>query len=155
MEELWPTIKVFLIPILIVISLLFISENKSEKKNKLQGKRNKKSSDEFEDNLNDYFGTGDKKKYEDEWNYDQQELNSLQIKIEKQQIESLKVFDVMAFGMLGFTKDQIDQTKLEKEEAKFTCYVFDITDKDNEIPLQGLTDPYKDCLLYTSDAADE
>ena len=50
----------------------------------------------------------------------------------------------MAFGMLGFTKDQIDQTKLEKEEAKFTCYVFDITDKDNEIPLQGLTDPYKD-----------
>ena len=50
----------------------------------------------------------------------------------------------MAFGMLGFTKDQIDQTKLEKEEAKFTCYVFDVTDKDNEIPLQGLTDPYKD-----------
>ena len=144
MEELWPTIKVFLVPILIVISLLFFNENKSAKKNKLQGKRNKKSSDEFEENLNDYFGTGDKKKYEDEWNYDQQELNSLQIKIEKQQVESLKVFDVMAFGMLGFTKDQIDQTKLEKEEAKFTCYVFDITDKDNEIPLQGLTDPYKD-----------
>ena len=30
------------------------------------------------------------------------------------------------------------------KEAKFSCYVFDITDKDNEIPLQGLTDPYKD-----------
>jgi hypothetical protein len=150
MEELWPTIKVFLVPILIVIFLLFFNENKSAKKNKLQGKRNKKSSDEFEENLNDYFGTGDKKKYEDEWNYDQQELNSFKIKIEKQQVESLKVFDVMAFGMLGFTKDQIDQTKLEKEEAKFTCYVFDITDaektydKDHEIPLQGLTDPYKD-----------
>ena len=24
----------------------------------------------------------------------------------------------MAFGMLGFTKDQIDKAKLEKEEAK-------------------------------------
>ena len=149
LRELWSTIKVFILPILIVISLLFYNENKTEKKNKSQGKRNKKSSDEFEENLNDYFGTGDKK-YEDEWNYDQQELNSLQIKIEKQQVESLKVFDVMAFGMLGFTKDQIDQTKLEKEEAKFTCYVFDITDaektydKDHEIPLQGLTDPYKD-----------
>ena len=67
MEELWPTIKVFLVPILIVISLLFFNENKTEKKNKVQGKRNKKSSDEFEENLNDYFGTGDKKKYEDEW----------------------------------------------------------------------------------------
>ena len=149
LRELWSTIKVFILPILIVILLLFYNENKTEKKNKSQGKRNKKSSDEFEENLNDYFGTGDKK-YEDEWNYDQQELNSLQIKIEKQQVESLKVFDVMAFGMLGFTKDQIDQTKLEKEEAKFTCYVFDITDaektydKDHEIPLQGLTDPYKD-----------
>ena len=94
------------------------------------------------ENFKDFFN--DDKKYEDEWNYDQQELNSLQIKIEKQQVETLKVFDVMAFGMLGFTKDQIDQTKLEKEEAKFTCYVFDVTDKDNETPLQGLTDPYKD-----------
>ena len=45
------------------------------------------------------------KDYEDEWNYDQQELNDLQIKIEKQQVESLKVFDVMAFGILGFTKN--------------------------------------------------
>ena len=83
LRELWSTIKVFILPILIVILLLFYNENKTEKKNKSQGKRNKKSSDEFEENLNDYFGTGDKK-YEDEWNYDQQELNSLQIKIEKQ-----------------------------------------------------------------------
>tara|TARA_B100001121_G_scaffold88683_1_gene78758 strand:- start:570 stop:1211 length:642 start_codon:yes stop_codon:yes gene_type:complete len=144
MEEVWTAIKVFLIPILIVILLLYFNEKKIEKKNKTQGKRNKKSSDEFEENLNNYFGIEDKKKYEEEWNYDQQELVSFQIKIKKQQIESHKVFDVMAFGMLGFTKDQIDQTKLEKNEAKFTCYVFDVTDKDNEIPLQGLTEPYKD-----------
>ena len=81
MEELWPTIKVFLIPILIAILLLFYNENKTEKKINHRGKRNKKSSDEFEENLNNYFGIEDKKKYEDEWNYDQQELVSFQIKI--------------------------------------------------------------------------
>ena len=48
-----------------------------------------------------------------------------------QQVENLKVYDIEAIGMLGFTQDQIDQTKLENEEAKFTCYVFDITDKRN------------------------
>jgi len=151
-SEVFQTLKVFLIPILIVVTLLFFNENKAEKKRKLHKKKEKHSSDEFEENLNNYFGTNkDKnKEYEDEWNYDQDELEQLRIKIEEQQVEDLKVFDVMAFGMLGFTKDQIDQTKLEKEEAKFTCYVFDITDaektydKDHEIPLQGLTDPYKD-----------
>ena len=34
--------------------------------------------------------------------------------------------------------------KKENYQAKFTVYAFDITDKENEIALQGLTDPYKD-----------
>jgi hypothetical protein len=54
------------------------------------------------------------------------------------------MFDIEAKGPLNFTKDQIKQSEKENEEAKFSCYVFDITDKDNETPLQGLTDPYKD-----------
>jgi hypothetical protein len=54
------------------------------------------------------------------------------------------MFDIEAKGPLNFTKEQINQSEKENEEAKFSCYVFDITDKDNEIPLQGLTDPYKD-----------
>ena len=144
MEELWPTIKVFLIPILIVIFLLFYNENKTKKKNNHRGKRNKKSSDEFEENLNDYFGTGDKKKYEDEWNYNDVDYDNLKIKVERQQVENLEVLDVMALGHLNLSQDQIDLTKLENEEAKFTCYVFDVTENDNEIPLQGLTDPFKD-----------
>ena len=144
-EDWFKKLRPFIVPLLIVLYLIFRSDSKTEdrpKKNtKTRGTRSR--TEEFVKKHNEDQKIADKV-YEDEWNYDQQELNSLQIKIEKQQVESLKVFDVMAFGMLGFTKDQIDQTKLEKEEAKFTCYVFDITDKDNEIPLQGLTDPYKD-----------
>ena len=145
-SEVFQTLKVFLIPILIVVTLLFFNENKAEKKRKLHKKKEKHSSDEFEENLNNYFGTNkDKnKEYEDEWNYDQDELEQLRIKIEEQQVENSKVYDVEAIGMLGFTQDQVDQTKLENEEAKFTCYVFDVTDENNEIPLQGLTDPYRD-----------
>ena len=63
-----------------------------------------------------YLFWGADKDYEDEWNYDQQELNSLQIKIEKQQVESLKVLDVMAFGIIGFialiTLDLTEPTSL-------------------------------------------
>ena len=150
-EDWFKKLRPFIVPLLIVLYLIFRSDSKTEDRPKKNTKtRNTRSrTEEFVKKHNEDHKIADKD-YEDEWNYDQQELNSLQIKIEKQQVESLKVFDVMAFGMLGFTKDQIDQTKLEKEEAKFTCYVFDITDaektydKDHEIPLQGLTDPYKD-----------
>ena len=144
-EDWFKKLRPFIVPLLIVLYLIFRSDSKTEDRPKKNTKTRSTRSrtEEFVKKHNEDQKITDKD-YEDEWNYDQQELNSLQIKIEKQQVESLKVFDVMAFGMLGFTKDQIDQTKLEKEEAKFTCYVFDVTDKDNEIPLQGLTDPYKD-----------
>ena len=144
-EDWFKKLRPFIVPLLIVLYLVFRSDSKTEDRPKKNTKTRSKRSrtEEFVKKHNEDHKIADKD-YEDEWNYDQQELHSLQIKIEKQQVESLKVFDVMAFGMLGFTKDQIDQTKLEKEEAKFTCYVFDVTDKDNETPLQGLTDPYKD-----------
>ena len=144
-EDWFKKLRPFIVPLLIVLYLVFRSDSKTEDRPKKNTKTRSTRSrtEEFVKKHNEDHKINDKD-YEDEWNYEQQELNSLQIKIKKQQVESLKVFDVMAFGMLGFTKDQIDQTKLEKEEAKFTCYVFDVTDKDNEIPLQGLTDPYKD-----------
>jgi len=144
-EDWFKKLRPFVVPLLIVLYLIFRSDSKNEDRLKKNTKTRSTRSrtEEFVKKHNEDHKIADKD-YEDEWNYDQQESNSLQIKIEKQQIESLKVFDVMAFGMLGFTKDQIDQTKLEKEEAKFTCYVSDVTDKDNETPLQGLTDPYKD-----------
>ena len=130
-EDWFKKLRPFIVPLLIVLYLVFRSDSKTEDRPKKNTKTRSTRSrtEEFVKKHNEDHKINDKD-YEDEWNYDQQELNSLQTKIKKQQVESLKVFDVMAFGMLGFTKDQIDQTKLEKEEAKFTCYVFDITDAE-------------------------
>ena len=135
------TLRVFLIPALIVIFLLYINENKQKDKN-----NKKDSKDEMEENFNDYFEIDNDKKYEDEWKYDDNEdqFDSIKISIKEQIYENTQMFDIEAKGPLNFTKDQIKQSEKENEEAKFSCYVFDITDKDNETPLQGLTDPYKD-----------
>ena len=115
-------LRPFIVPLLIVLYLIFKSDSKSEDRPKKNTKtKNKRSrSEEFVKKHNEDYKITDKD-YEDEWSYDQQELDTLQIKVERQQVENFKVFDVMAFGMLGFTKDQIDQTKLEDGEAKFTC----------------------------------
>lgn len=140
-SEAFQTLRVFLIPALIVIFLLYINENKQKNKN-----NKKDSKDEMEENFNDYFEIDNDKKYEDEWKYDDNEdqFDSIKISIKEQIYDNTQMFDIEAKGPLNFTKEQITQSEIENEKAKFSCYVFDITDKDNEIPLQGLTDPYKD-----------
>jgi hypothetical protein len=140
-SEALQTLRVFLIPALIVIFLLYINENKQKDKN-----NKKDSKDEMEENFNDYFEIDNDKKYQDEWKYDdnEEQFDSIKISIKEQTYENTQMFDIEAKGPLNFTKEQINQSEKENEEAKFSCYVFDITDKDNEIPLQGLTDPYKD-----------
>ena len=150
--EILKKIRPFIIPAIIIIWLITRSSDKPQYKPKknTKTKRTRSRTQEFikkhnEDHKNNKITeTKNDKEYEDEWNYDQDELEQLRIKIEVQQVENLKVYDVEAIGMVGFTQDQVDQTKLENEEAKFTCYVFDVTDENNEIPLQGLTDPYRD-----------
>ena len=145
-------LRPLLVPAIIIIWLMSRSSNKSEDKPK-QNKKNKSVRSRTEEfikhhneshNKDENKETENDKSYEDEWNYDQEEIPNLRIKIEEQQVEDSKVYDVEAFGILGFTQEQIDQTKIENEEAKFTCYVFDVTDKNNEIALQGLTDPFRD-----------
>ena len=140
-SEAFQTLRVFLIPALIVIFLLYINENKQKNKN-----NKKDSKDEMEENFNDYFEIDNDKKYDNEWNYDDNEdqFDSIKISIKEQIYDNTQMFDIEAKGPLNFTKDQIEQSEKENEEAKFSCYVYDITDKDNETPLQGLTDPYKD-----------
>ena len=145
-------IRPFVVPAIIVIWLITWSSNKPKDK-PVQNKKNKSARSRTEEfikhhneshNKDENKETENDKSYEDEWNYDQEEIPNLRIKIEEQQIEDSKVYDVEAFGILGFTQEQIDQTKNENEEAKFTCYVFDVTDENNEIALQGLTDPFRD-----------
>ena len=151
-EDWFKKLRPFIVPLIIVLYLIFRTDNKTENKPKKNTKTKSTLSrtEEFikkhnEDHKNNKITERkNDKEYEDEWNYDQDELEQLRIKIEEQQVENLKVYDVEAIGMLGFTQDQVDQTKIENEEAKFTCYVFDVTDENKEIPLQGLTDPYRD-----------
>ena len=151
-EDWFKKLKPLILPLIIILILIFRIGNKTKVETKKNTKTKNTSSrtEEFIKKHNEDYKknkitqTKDDKEYEDEWNYDQDELEQLRIKIEEQKVENLKVYDVEAIGMIGFTQDQVNQTKLENEEAKFTCYVFDVTDENNEIALQGLTDPYRD-----------
>ena len=126
-------LKPFIVPLIVVLYLIFKSDGDSKEKPKTNTK-SKNSRNRTDD------------EYNNEWNYDDSEdqFDSIKISIKEQIYENTQMFDIEAKGPLNFTKDQIEQSEKENEEAKFSCYVFDITDKDNEIPLQGLTDPYKD-----------
>jgi hypothetical protein len=147
--ELLKNLKPFIIPLLIVLYLISRSDGDSKEKPKTntKSKNSRNRNEEFikkhneNDNNNE---TNDE--YDKEWNYDDNEdqFDSIKISIKEQTYDNTQMFDIEAKGPLNFTKEQINQSEKENEEAKFSCYVFDITDKDNEIPLQGLTDPYKD-----------
>ena len=147
--ELLKNLKPFIIPLLIVLYLISRSDGDSKEKpktnTKSQNSRNRNEEFIKKHNENDNNNeTNDE--YDKEWNYDDNEdqFDSIKISIKEQTYDNTQMFDIEAKGPLNFTKEQINQSEKENEEAKFSCYVFDITDKDNEIPLQGLTDPYKD-----------
>jgi hypothetical protein len=147
--ELLKNLKPFIIPLLIVLYLIFKTDGDSKEKLKTNTKsknirnRNEEFIKKHNENVNNNE-TDDE--YNNEWNYNdnEEQFDSIKISIKEQIYENTQMFDIEAKGPLNFTKDQIEQSEKENEEAKFSCYVFDITDKDNEIPLQGLTDPYKD-----------
>ena len=147
--ELLKNLKPFIIPLLIVLYLIFRSDGDSKEKPKIntKSKNSRNRNEEFIKKHNENVNNNETDdEYDNEWNYDDNEdqFDSIKISIKEQTYDNTQMFDIEAKGPLNFTKDQIEQSKKENDEAKFSCYVFDITDKDNEIPLQGLTDPYKD-----------
>ena len=148
-------LRPFIVPILIVLYLIFRNESdtKSPPKQKIKPKNNSSRIEEFIKKANEKNKNKKNNKekerldeeYEDEWNYDEHvEDHLIKIDIKENKFEDILVLDVMAIGQLNFTTDQIKQSEKENKEAKFSCYVFDITDADNEIPLQGLTESFKD-----------
>ena len=142
-------LKPFIIPLIIVLYLIFRSDgdNKEKPQTNTKSKNSRNRNEEF---IKKHNETDDE--YNNEWNYDdnEEQFDSIKISIKEQIYENTQMFDIEAKGPLNFTKDQIEQSEKENEEAKFSCYVFDITDKDNETPLQGLTDPYKDENYFLS-----
>ena len=147
--ELLKNLKPFIIPLLIVLYLIFKTDGDSKEKPKTntKSKNSRNRNEEFIKKHNENVNNNETDdEYDNEWNYDDNEdqFDSIKISIKEQIYDNTQMFDIEAKGPLNFTKDQIEQSEKENEEAKFSCYVFDITDKDNETPLQGLTDPYKD-----------
>ncbi len=150
-------LRPFIIPLLIVLWLIFRSDdqktdkprkkrdnqskidefiNKSNRKNK-----NNKSEDEFEENFNDYFGINQDKKEDLPENSFRDNLN---IKIEERNHENSFWYFILGFGTFNLENKYYKLIDKENSEAKFTVYVFDITDEKEEIAIQGLIDPFKD-----------
>ncbi|MDA9645104.1 TerB family tellurite resistance protein [bacterium] len=136
-------LKPFIIPLIIVLYLISKSNDGNKEKPQTNTK-SKNSHNRNEEFIKKHNETDDE--YNNEWNYDdnEEQFDSIKISIKEQIYENTQMFDIEAKGPLNFTKEQIEQSEKENKEAKFSCYVFDITDKDNKTPLQGLTDPYKD-----------
>ncbi len=94
------------------------------------------------------------KEIEDEFNYDEEDSwqadesegsfkDSLKIKVEEQIHENKPLLAIMGFGSFNLEDKYYKLINKDNSEAKFTVYVFDVTN-DEEIALQGLEDPYKD-----------
>ena len=100
------------------------------------------------------------KEREDEFSYDEENWDSemqkeandefldyaedLKIKVEEKIDENKPFYFISGFGGLNFKDKDFQSIEKENDQVKFTVYVFDATDKDKEVALQGLTDRYKD-----------
>ena len=107
--------------------------NKSNKKN-----TDKEREDEFSYDDEDY------KDYEDEAAWDASGIGDLKIKVEEKIDENKPFYFVLAIGNFNFKDKVFKSIEKENNQAKFTIYAFDVTDKEKEVVLQGLTEPFKD-----------
>ena len=163
-----------LIPIiLIVLYVIFFKDFKGfdEEEGRIE---KKKSKDKNQSRINEFITKSNKKnvdkKREDEFSYDEENYEDemqvkanedflseilpedLKIKVEEKVNENDLYYYVLAFGNLNFKDKDFKLIQKENDQVKFSVYVFDVTDKEKEIALQGLTDPFKDenYLLYSS-----
>ena len=158
-EDWFKKLRPFIVPLLIVLYLIFRSDDKATEKpkkkrnnqskidefirrsNEKNKNQNNKSEDEFEKNFNDYFGIEKNQK-------DDQPKSSfkdnLRIKIEERQHDNSPWYFILGFGTFNLESKYFKLIDKDDNEAKFTFYVLDITDEKNEIALQGLIDPFKD-----------
>ena len=159
-EDWFKKLRPFIVPLLIVLYLIFRSDDKATEKpkkkrnnqskidefirrsNEKNKNQNNKSEDEFEKNFNDYFGI-EKKNQEDDQPKSSFKDN-LRIKIEERQHDNSPWYFILGFGTFNLESKYFKLIDKDNNEAKFTFYVLDITDEKDEIALQGLIDPFKD-----------
>ena len=140
------TLKPFIFLAIIILAVLVPLSKKSQEKNiNVKPKRSK--------------NTNIDRKREEEFSYDDQDYEDwdaddfeedLKIKVEEKIHENNPFYFVSAFGKLNFKDQDFVSAEKENNQAKFTVYAFDITDKENEVVLQGLTEPYKDENYFLS-----
>ena len=158
-EDWLKKLRPFIVPLLIVLYLIFRSDDKATEKPKK--KRNNQSKiNEFirrsnEKNKNNNNKINDDSTYDEEYeNEMQQKANddfldevlseSLRIKVEERSHENNLWYFILGLGTFKLDDKFFKLINKDGAEAKFTFYVLDITDEKNEIALQGLIDPFKD-----------
>ena len=135
----------------IIIFAVFSSLNRETRENTTKPKksknRNQSRIDEF---INKSNKKNKDKQREDEFSYDEEdykdelETRDLKIKIEERIDENKPYYFISGIGNLNFKDKDFKSIEKENNQVKFTVYVFDVTDKEKEVVLQGLTEPFKD-----------
>ena len=135
----------------IVMFFVISSLSRETKENTTKPKKSKNKNVDKE--IEDEFSYNDEERddgYYDESDHYVTSPKDLKIKIEEKIIENNPYYAVMAFGDITwyFEEDFFNSIKKENDQVKFTIYAFDVTeeetDKEKNIALQCLTDPFKD-----------
>ncbi len=147
-------IKPFIFLALIIFFVIYslntetIENTTKPKKSKDKKNRDRKREDEF---------SYDEENYEDEMQQNANEdflseifSEDLKIKVEEKIEENKPFYFISGIGNLNFKDKDFKLIEKENDQAKFTVYVFDITDKEKEVALKGLVDPYKDENYFLS-----
>ena len=149
-----------IILLIIILNFLFFSSDnkvtaKPKKKRNNQSKIDKFIKKDNENNKNKDNKINDDSTYDEEYENEwQQKANddfldevfseSLKIKVEERSHENNLWFFILGLGTFKLDDKFFKLIDKDGSEAKFTFYVFDITDEKKEITLQGLIDPFKD-----------
>ena len=155
-EDWFKKLRPFIVPLIIVLYLIFRSDSKTEDRPKKNTKTKntqsrieefvkKHNKDHQKDEINDDEKYEDKMQKKANEDFLSEELSEdLKIKVEERNHENNLWFFILGLGTFHLEDKYFKLIDKDDSEAKFTFYVFDITDEREEIPLQGLIDPFKD-----------
>ena len=149
-------LKPFIFLAIIIFGVIFsLNKESREQENNIKPKKSKHKN---QSRIDEFVKRSNKKntdrEREDEFSYDDEENKNwdtndfdsedLKIKVEEKIHENNPYYFVLAIGNFIFKDKDFKSIKKENNQVKFTVYAFDVTDKEKEVALQGLADPYKD-----------
>ena len=132
-------LKPFIFLAIIIFGVIFsLNKESREQENNIKPKKSK----EKEQSRIDEFSYDDEEN--ENWDTNDFESEDLKIKVEEKIHENNPYYFVLAIGNFSFKDKDFKSIEKENNQVKFTVYAFDVTDKEKEVALQGLADPYKD-----------